>query len=331
MAEAGDAAQGADVLDLGRSGPSAGPTTHGFKERLIAYKDLAKLEIFDIYLTVPLAASLLTADQLGNGDSIPILLLMLFTQLGVLTAACALDDVAGVRDGIDTVTYGQDSALRKRKRKPLLDNRLIERQALRYAYTAAGIGVVCCAAAYVVADFDPSWAPLLAAAIVVAVLFYSWGPKLSYIGGQELVVVLGVTFTLAGTYSLLTGGMTWTVVLEGLLLGVWLMQLTAFANLHDREGDAHANRVTMAVRLDPSKYDRYLTSLYVLGLTALVAGLVTEELPWQLLPLLVPNLVLQGIAFRAGVLGDDGLRARATSLAVLRIGLVAIFVANLIA
>jgi 1,4-dihydroxy-2-naphthoate octaprenyltransferase len=331
LAEVGEAARGADVLDVGRDGPSAGPTTHGFKERLIAYKDLAKLEIFDVYLTVPLAASLLTADQFGTAESIAILVLMLFTQIGVVTAACALDDVAGIRDGIDTYTYGQDSNLRPLKRKPLVNNRLTEAQAIRYAYIAAGVGVACVAAAYAVADFEPRWAPLMVVAIVTCVLFYSWGPKLSYIGGQEFVVVLGVTFTLAGTYALLTGGMTWTVVLEGLLLGIWLMQLTAFANQHDREGDKRANRVTMAVRLDPSTYNRYLTTLYVLSLVTLAIGLVTEELPWELAPLAIPALVIQWIAFNAGVMRGDGLRARALSLTVLRAGWVALFVANLVA
>jgi 1,4-dihydroxy-2-naphthoate octaprenyltransferase len=306
-------------------------TTEGFRERLVAYKDLAKLEIFDVYLTVPLAASLLSAEEAGSGSSIAILVLMLFTQVGVLTAACALDDVAGVRDGIDTFNYGVDSSLRKRKRKPLLDNRLTERQALRYAYIAAGVGVACCAAAYAVAGFEPWWVTLIVVACMASALFYSWGPKLSYIGGQELVVVLALAGTLAGTYALLTGGVTWTVALEGLLLGVWLMQLTAFANLHDREGDRHADRVTMAVRLDARGYRRYLVGLFVLGLAVLVAGLATGELPWELAPLMIPALVAQGGAFRAGVLGNDGLRARATSLIVLRAGWLALVVANLIA
>jgi 1,4-dihydroxy-2-naphthoate octaprenyltransferase len=307
------------------------PTTHGFKERLIAYKDLAKLEIFDVYLTVPLAASLLSSDEFGHASSIAILILMLIAQVGVLTAACALDDVAGVRDGIDTFNYGEDAKLRKRKRKPLLDNRLTERQALRYAYLAGAVGIAAFVASYAVADFEPRWVLLLAAVVVGAVISYSWGPKLSYIGGQELVVVLALTFTLAGTYALLTGGMTWTVVLEGLLLGIWLMQLTAFANLHDREGDRRANRVTMAVRLEPAAYNRYLSVLFVLGLGVLGAGLATEELPWQLTLLIVPALVLQWLAFRAGVLRNDGLRARATSMHVLRAGWLALFVANLVA
>ena len=124
--------------------------------------------------------------------------------------------------------------------------------------------------------------------------------------------------------------MTWTVVLEGLVLGIWLMQLTAFANLHDREGDGRAGRVTMAVRLEPAAYRRYLIALFVLGLAVLVAGLVTGELPWQLAPLLIPALAMQWTAFRAGVLNDDGLRGRATSLNVLRLGWAALFVANLV-
>ena len=326
-----EAAGSANVAEAGRVERASVPTTHGFRERLIAYKDLAKLEIFDVYLTVPLAASLLSSEELGHGSSIAILVLTLAAQVGVLTAACALDDVAGVRDGIDTFNYAQDAQLRKRKRKPLLDNRLTERQALRYAYLAGGAGVAALVAAYAIADFEPRWMLLLAAAVVAVVLFYSWGPKLSYIGGQELVVVLALTFTLAGTYALLTGGMTWTVVLEGLLLGFWLMQLTAFANMHDREGDMRAKRVTMAVRLEPSKYSRYLTALFVLGLAVLAIGLVTEELPWELAPLIVPNLVLQWRAFRAGVLRGDGLLARATSLNVLRVGWLGLLLANLIA
>ena len=299
--------------------------------RTIAYKDLAKIDIFDDYLNVLLAWTLLSGDLAGDGRTIAILVLMLFMQVGLVTGACALDDIAGMRDGIDPYNYAQSGKQRSRKRKPLLEGRLTERQAMRYAVIAVAVGIGSLLGAYAVAGFEPWWILPAFAALAFGVVGYSWGPKLSYIGGQEIVVVLGYATTLAITYGMVTGEVTWTVVLEGALLGIWLMQLTAFANVHDREGDRRADRVTMAVRLDERVNRLYLIGLFVLGWVVLVVGIATGELPSELAIAGLPSLAVQLMALRAGIVRGDHLRARGLGIYVLRFGVFAMLAANLVA
>lgn len=310
-------------------GGSVGRTRRSVRETVRAYKDLAKLDIFDVYLTVPLAWSLLEPDLWLDGRSIAVLLLVLVGQVGIVTAACAFDDISGLRDGIDPVTYGPSESLRKRRRKPLVDHRLSEREALAYAYGAVITGVLALAVAYVVSD-GPAWLLLGAAGVSLGALAYSWGPKLSYHGLQDAVVILCLGGTFVLTYAVVPGRVEAIAVFEGLLLGIWLMQMTIFGNVHDREADRAAGRVTMAVRLSEAGLRRYTLAMYGLGWAVLGAGLVSGELPWYALLLTLPALVLQLVIVRDAVLGPNALKGRLLGIHVLRVGIVGLFATNLI-
>jgi 1,4-dihydroxy-2-naphthoate octaprenyltransferase len=325
----------ADRLDEGAMAATmsgarlARPGRGSLRERLVAYYDLAKLEIFDIYLTVPLLWSLLTPEQ-AHGRHLVVLALVLTCELGLVTAACALDDVSGIRDEIDLVNYDDGNTLRKRRRKPLLDQRLTEAEAVRYGYGAAAVGVASAVAAYAVVDFKPSWFPIAMLVVAVCVVGYSWGPKLSYVGGQDLVIIGGLTAAMCLAFSLAAGHVTWAAACEGGLLGLWLMQMTAFGNVNDREGDRIAGRATMAVRLGADGCRTYLLGLYALGWALLVATVAAGVLPWWALLMQLPALGAQSIAVRRGVLGDEPLVGRRVGLWVYRLGWLGLFACNLI-
>jgi len=304
--------------------------TPGIRRRIVAYKDLAKLTEWGAFLSVPLVWSLLDSHHWTAPRTFAILLLSLATQAGVRTAESALDDVAGVRDGIDVVNYAEASPHRARGRKPLLDMRLTEAQARRYAYTAAATGVVAFVIAFAVAGFAPFWAPLTAAFAATLVVTYSWGPKLSYHGGQELIVISGVAVSVITTFGLIEHSLTWPPVIEGLIMGIWLMQPVTFANMHDLDGDRQAGRQTMAVRLSAAANRRYILALFGLAWTIFVAALATGQLRWWFVLCLVPCMAIQSRALRAGVWGENFLLARRACHLAYRIGFVGFFCANLI-
>lgn len=296
-----------------------------------AYKDLAKLVEFGAFLLAPVAWSLLPHHDATAWRPTAIVALMLLVVVGVRTAESALDDVAGIRDGIDAVNYANVSQLRARKRKPILDGRLTESQALGYAAEAVTCAGVALLAAAALARFSTWWPVAVAIVMGAAVVGYSWGPRLSYRpGGQEFVVILGLTGMLCATYGMATGGdLTARVVVEGLILGVWLMQPVTFANVHDRDGDRQAGRKTMAVKLSPRGHRAYVLGLIALGWALAVGGALTV-LPWWLLLLTLPAIALQASAAVAVSADRDPLRARRNCHRAYRVGAAGIVVANLI-
>lgn len=300
-------------------------------ERLRAYKDLAKLTEWGAFLSVPLVWSALDPDDRTTAFALGLLALSLVAQVGFRTAESALDDIAGVRDGIDIVNYAEASEHRVRARKPLLDGRLTEEQAKGYAYFAIGVAVAAFLAGLAIADFDPIWVPFAAAGAAFLVVTYSAGPKLSYHGGQEVVVISGLAVTTWCTYAVIEGSLSGAVATEGLLLGTWLMLPVTFANLHDVEGDRQAGRGTMAVRLSPEGNRRYTLALAALSGAILLAGIALDALPWWVVLFLVPCIAIQARALRAGLWRGQPLLARRLCHLAYRIGWLGLFCANLVA
>lgn len=311
--------------------PSRAGAFARLRARAGAYRDLAKLKMFDAFLIIPLTWTLLHPHAATSPRTIAILILLLVVALGIRTAESALDDVAGIRDGIDAVNYADVSTHAMRNRKPLLDGRLTEAQAIRYAQTVLATAVAAFVGAYALASFHPFWIPLALAGVAVLVVGYSWGPKLSYIGGQEVVVVAGLTAMFSVAYGMVTGGLAWVVVLEGLMLGVWLTQPVAFANLHDREGDRRAGRNTMAVRLSEHGNAIYTFVLFAFGWALLAVTLAAAQLPWWVALTQAPCVALQVRAADAGLRRGNPLLARRMCHLAYRAGWIGLAVANLIA
>lgn len=130
--------------------------------------------------------------------------------------------------------------------------------------------------------------------------FYTGGPyPLAYYGLGELFVILffGWLSTMIG-YFLQTGFFSWTSFVAGTQVGLLSTAMIATNNLRDIEGDARANKQTLAVRYGKAfaRAEISLLSLFpfLLGFYWFYAGyLLACALPFIVLPLSIR--VLQSI------------------------------------
>ncbi|XKK40627.1 hypothetical protein HFP72_08790 [Nocardiopsis sp. ARC36] len=107
-----------------------------------AYARLAKLDIVDYYIGLPLVFAM-TLPLLGaRAETLGFLLLVLVAEVAVVAAMVSFDDVTGYRDGSDAANYGSDAARRRLARKPLVHGTLTEPQALRFGRAATAASVV---------------------------------------------------------------------------------------------------------------------------------------------------------------------------------------------
>ena len=294
---------------------------------LAAVIEVGKLNIYDLWLGIPLAWSLLDPAEATEPRTWWILALALVLKAGTSSAALALDDVAGLRDGVDTANHGDTD--RYAVNKPLLDGRLSEREALVFAVCAASAAVVALALVAWVARPVPLWLLLVEAVILVGALNYSFWLKLSYRGGGELITVTAVASTLFVPYALVSGTWSFTVLLESLLLGLWMLQVAVFSNTQDRSGDLEAGRLTVAALTSERGNYVFICSVFAASAAVLVSGWITHHLPLALAVTLLPSLLLQARQIYLGVIRERWLEARLLGFKAFRLGVAGLLVVNL--
>jgi 1,4-dihydroxy-2-naphthoate octaprenyltransferase len=300
------------------------------RRTVAAYARLAKLDVYDYYIGLPLVWTLLPPAARRDPGDLGLLTLILLAEVAVVGAMVGFDDVTGYRDGSDAANYGSDAARRRLARKPLVAGTLSEAQALRFAWAATAVGVVLWAAAVVVAPHRPPWAVALAAVCVAASVQYSWGLKISYRGFQEIFLIgLGVGWALV-PYALLTGEVTGLVVIQAVLFGSGPMLFGLYSNTNDVAGDREAGRITVATIVPAGVHTAFITA--VTGFLALItAGTVlTGVAPWWLAAALVPVMAMRVAHLAIGFRGDI-LRARRIAIHAHRVTVVLLAVANLAA
>ncbi|MBL9119454.1 MAG: 1,4-dihydroxy-2-naphthoate polyprenyltransferase [Phycisphaerae bacterium] len=104
-------------------------------------------------------------------------------------------------------------------------------------------------AVYLVWRAGPAFIGIGAASILFALL-YTGGPRpLAYIGlGDVAAFAFFGPIAVAGTYAAQSRSFEWLPAIAGIGPGCLAMTLLAVNNLRDREGDARANKRTLAVR-----------------------------------------------------------------------------------
>jgi 1,4-dihydroxy-2-naphthoate octaprenyltransferase len=147
---------------------------------------------------------------------------------------------------------------------------------------------------------------LVGVASIACALSYTGGPyPLAYVGLGDLFVFLffGVVAT-CGAYYCQTLELSWPVVAASLPLGFLATGVLVVNNLRDREGDASAGKLTLAVRFGPAvARGEYVVCLALAFATPLVAWTAGVVHPGWLLPLLALPL---GIAQAKHLLTLDG-------------------------
>lgn len=280
------------------------------KDRARAYLKLAKLDIVDYYLALPVALSLLAPHYRSALRALPAFAVFLLGEVLVIASAVALDDVTGYRDGSDAANYSSDARRRRLARKPLLTGALPVRAAVRFGMAAAAGGALLWGLAALTAPCHPLWAVAAAGACLITSVQYSWGWKISYRGWQELFLLGFGTGMVLVPYGLATGRITALAGWEAVLFGYGPMLFGLYSNTHDAAGDARVGRRTAAALLTPSGNAAFLTAATAAGAALVAAGPLAAAAPRWLPLALLPAPAAAAAALAVFLRRGDVLRAR---------------------
>lgn len=299
--------------------------------RFWAYSKLVKLAFFDYYLSVLMVWTLLPDGLRTDGRALAVLGLCSVGWLGIVGAAVAFDDITGFRDGSDACNYDPAQALRDRNRKPLLDGHLTVPTAVRWAWLGVAVGAAALGGAVLVAPHRPAWALAAIPFGMLIGLTYSYGLKLSYRGFQELVILCTTGLTVLIPYGLVTGECTGMVALLAVLFGLWCLMVSVYSNLNDAAGDRAAGRRTLAVRLPLAGYRAVIIGLTAAEAVAIGVGAAVGALPWWFALALVPAVLIRVQQVRLGLYRGSPLGARKLGIHALRLDVVTVLAAALVA
>jgi 1,4-dihydroxy-2-naphthoate polyprenyltransferase len=295
-----------------------------------AYVRLGKLDIYQIFLPLPLVWSLLPYNVASSLYGIGIVILVLLSVMGVVAAALALDDVTGKRNGVDELAYAGSEKLRGTKMKPLVVGELTESEAMRFAFISAIIGIAMGVMAFIFAKHSSVLLFVIFLLVALNALQYSYGIRTSYllVGGSEFVVLTSFAGAVIIPYLLITGELTGRVVLEAILMGVWMVQVGVFSNSADAAKDRIVKRRTLAATLAPQANKLFIVGLFfiVWGVTAW--GIYTGMLSRWLLVALIPCWILQVTQLIVGVYQNRWLRARWLGFRAYELATLALIVTN---
>jgi 4-hydroxybenzoate polyprenyltransferase len=292
------------------------------------YVEVGKLKIFELWLGIPLAWSLLSPEQRIAPVTLLIMAMALLVIAGTAAASLSLDDVAGLRDGVDIANHADTD--RYGVNKPLLDGRLSEQQALGFVYLLVGIAMAGAFCMFALAWPVPGWLAALTFGILIIPLNYSFGLKLSYHGLGELLTMGAIAGSVLLPFGAVMHSLPAPVVLQAVLAGLWMLHIATFSNTQDREGDRKARRMTIAAILSKRSNYVFIVSLFVLTWSLTAYGLATGVLSELAALALVPLWVLQIRQIWLGVFQEKWLKARLLGFWLYRYALVALFVTNLI-
>lgn len=303
--------------------------------RLSAYARLGKLNIWQIYLTLPVAWTLLPLSIALSPRGIATILLFLLCVVGVVSAALALDDVVGYRIGMDEVTYGStEELLRSSRLKPLLSGELTATQALRYGWVAAAVGTSSGLIAILLSWRASSpWILLGFAVVVFLTLQYSYGLGFTFriFGASESILLIGFTAAVALPFGVATGTLSAKVVVEGVLVALSMLQVGMFSNSADAPHDKEYGRTSVPASVGEGINRTFIVAVFVVGWALAIVGIVVGWLsPWLLIAL-IPAWVVQVVQLREGVALRRWLRARKLGFHSYELVLLALIVTNALA
>ncbi|MGH3757024.1 UbiA family prenyltransferase [Actinophytocola sp.] len=294
-----------------------------------AYARLAKLDVFDYYLSAVLVWTLLAPAARLDDQTLGVLVVFGVGEVLLMAGLVALDDLTGYRDGSDLVNYGPDAPARRALRKPLLAGTLTEAQVVRFAVVTTVLGALLWTVAVVAAPHRPAWALVLTAVTLVLYPQYSWGLRLSYRGFQELyIAALGWALVLA-PYGLLAGDVPGFVVVQALLFGLGPLLFGVYSNTNDIAGDRRVGRPTVAVLTTPRGNARFIAAVSLVELL-LIAGAPLAGAPWWFPLAMLPTILLRANQYALCFRRRDILRARRLGIWIHRVTVVALLAVNLV-
>lgn len=308
-----------------RLGPVMAP-----RAKLRAYARLAKLDMFDYYLSVLVVWTLLAPAARLDGQHLLTLAVFLLSEICLIAALVAFDDVTGYRDGSDGINYGPDAPARRLARKPLLAGTLSEAEAVRFGWWAAAVGTLLLAASVALAPSRPVWVVVAAVVYLVLCVQYSWGLKISYHGGQEAFIAgLGVAVMLI-PYGLTSAGNTGFAIVQAVLFGLGILLVGAYSNINDITGDRAVQRPTVAATVSPRGNAIFIGALSLAEAMIIIGSVVAGVAPWWFPLAMLPVMMLRGVQLRKGLVRGEILPARRLGIRVHRVAVAALVVVNLL-
>lgn len=295
--------------------------------RLRVFFELGKLKIVELWLGFCVGVALLGRAALHDGRSLAILGLILMAGIAVIAATCSLDDIVGVRDGVDQATHG--AGKRWGVDKPILAGQLDEKSAFRFVHLLGCIAVLGYVGVLALAWPLPGWLLATMTAMMLLAVNYSYGLKLSYRGAGELVIFAGGAGTVLIPYSLVARAAPPIVLCSAILVGAWHAQVVMFSNTKDVAGDRLTGRLTIAARTSTRGNKAFIASAFMLiwALTAL--AFTRHFIPGWYALALGPVWVMQAVQLWLGLVREDWLAARLVGFRVLRVGILALTAVNL--
>jgi 1,4-dihydroxy-2-naphthoate octaprenyltransferase len=298
--------------------------------RVGAYSRLAKLDVWDYYLALPLAWSLLAPALWFDQRVLATLALFGLGTVFVVASAVAFDDVTGFIDGSDGANYGPDAPARKLARKPLLTGELTVIEAVRFGWAAAAVGALLWAACVAVAPFANLWTVGLAALCLVTAVQYSWGLKISYRGWQEVFLAGFGTGLVLCAVGFTQGVITGFGIVQAVLFGLGPLLFGVYSNTRDADGDAAVGRPTAAVLLSDTGNRLFIAGLSVAEIALIVLSAGLGAAPWWFSLVMMPAILLRVAQLRRGVGIGDLLGARTLGLRAHRLTFALLFAVNVL-
>lgn len=298
------------------------PVRSGALGRLGLFFDLGKLGIVELWLGFFVGVSLVGRRAVTDVRAASILALTLVSSVAVFALTCSLDDIAGVRDGVDQANHR--GSARRGVSKPILDGRLTERRALSFVHVLAAVTAVGFGGVIALAWPLPGWVVAMMACVVLLAASYSYGLKLSYHGAGELVVFAACAGTVLVPQGLIERTPSAAAVFSAVLVGSWNAQVVVFSNSQDAEGDRRAGRRTIAARTSRRGNRVYITSVFLFFWALTAAALVSGVVPVAYGVALAPVWALQVYQLWIGVRHERWLCARLLGFRVVRLGVAAL-------
>jgi 1,4-dihydroxy-2-naphthoate octaprenyltransferase len=307
-------------------------TTERPESRARSYARLAKLDVFDYYLSIPLVLSAVLL-PLTRFDLVvlPMLLAFLLGEVLAMAALVALDDLTGYRDGSDITNYGPDTPLRRKLRKPLVAGTLTPREVIRFAWLTWILGGGLLALAVAIGPHRPLWTVVLVVVTYLSMPHYSYGAKISYHGFQEFyIAALGWALVLA-PYGLASGQFSWFMLIQALLFGLGPLLFGVYSNTNDIDGDRGVGRPTVAALASPRGNALFIGVLSAAEFLIGAVGSLTGAAPWWFVLLMLPVTVLRARQYWTGFRAHDIMRARKAGFTVHRLSVLLLIGANILA
>ncbi|GAA1880955.1 UbiA family prenyltransferase [Asanoa iriomotensis] len=294
---------------------------------------ISKVSVYLHFFPWTLAALLVSPAALARPGAVPALALFLLSSAGIVALTATVDDLVGLRNGSDAANYTRPGFRRDIRRKPLLSGAISERQAVVFAVVAGAFAAVTGVAAFAALGWD---VPLSAVVIFVACAVlgpqYSGGLRFSYrLGGSELLLGVGTVGGFLFPYLAVEGRWTSVGVLQGVLMGLWLVMLVSCSNVGDRDGDAAVGRRTLPVAAPMWVVKGALVAYLVVSVTTIAALATSPTMPWWTGAALVPATALHAAQLYLAIARDRWRTARVAAFVAYDLGFLGLAVANLFA